>query len=296
MAEGLVMRFGKVTNVDDPHGGGRIQVRTVYDNIRGENKELPWYIPLLPKMLHVRPKVGELVLVISMAAGNFDEPSFYVGPLISQEDKLFREDADGALSITSTGYIGWEENPRGKKGVQPTLYPNTADIAIEGRKDTGIQLKDEEVRVKAGVKVVDERGPRNNTSNPAFISLKYYPKNDVFKEGYKSTATIVADKINLISRLSDDPETKEIPVTENQDRKAEDKDNLISDSAMRELVEKAHQVPYGDVLIQFLDLFRTAFATHVHPFPTMPPCQDPNIVAVSSYDLNKTLSDNVRIN
>ena len=296
MAEGLVMRYGKVTNVDDPHGGGRIQVRTVYDNIRGENKELPWYIPLLPKMLHVRPKVGELVLVISMAAGSFDEPSFYVGPLISQEDKLFREDADGALSITSTGYIGWEENPRGKKGVQPTLYPNTADIAIEGRKDTGIQLKDEEVRVKAGVKVVDERGPRNNTSNPAFISLKYYPKNDVFKEGYKSTATIVADKINLISTLSDDPETKEIPVTENQDRKAEDKDNLISDSAMRELVEKAHQVPYGDILIQFLDLFRTAFATHVHPFPTMPPCQDPNIVAVSSYDLNTTLSDNVRIN
>lgn len=296
MAEGLVMRFGKVTNVDDPHGGGRVQVRTVYDNIRGENKELPWYIPLLPKMLHVRPKVGELVLVISMAAGSFDEPSFYVGPLISQEDKLFREDADGALSITSTGYIGWEENPRGKKGVQPTLYPNTADIAIEGRKDTGIQLKDEEVRVKAGVKVVDERGPRNNTSNPAFISLKYYPKNDVFKEGYKSTATIVADKINLISTLSDDPETEEIPVTENQDRKAEDKDNLISDSAMRELVEKAHQVPYGDILIQFLDLFRTAFATHVHPFPTMPPCQDPNIVAVSSYDLNKTLSDNVRIN
>lgn len=296
MAEGLVMRYGKVTNVDDPHGGGRVQVRTVYDNIRGENKELPWYIPLLPKMLHVRPKVGELVLVISMAAGNFDEPSFYVGPLISQEDKLFREDADGALSITSTGYIGWEENPRGKKGVQPTLYPNTADIAIEGRKDTGIQLKDEEVRVKAGVKVVDERGPRNNTSNPAFISLKYYPKNDVFKEGYKSTATIVADKINLISTLSDDPETEEIPVTENQDRKAEDKDNLISDSAMRELVEKAHQVPYGDILIQFLDLFRTAFATHIHPFPTMPPCQDPNIVAVSSYDLNKTLSDNVRIN
>ncbi len=296
MAEGLVMRYGKVTNVDDPHGGGRIQVRTVYDNIRKKNEELPWYIPLLPKMLHVRPKVGELVLVISMAAGNFDEPSFYVGPIISQEDKIFKEDADGALRITNTGYIGWEENPRGKKGVQPTLYPNTADIAIEGRKDTGIQLKDEEVRVKAGVKVVDERGPKNNTSNPAFISLKYYPKNDVFKEGYKSTATIVADKINLISTLSDDPETKEIPVTENQDRKAEDKDNLISDSAMRELVEKAHQVPYGDILIQFLDLFRTAFATHIHPFPTMPPCQDPNVIAVSSYDLNTTLSDNVRIN
>ena len=111
-----------------------------------------------------------------------------------------------------------------------------------------------------------------------------------------STATIVADKINLIGTHTTDPATKEIPVTENKDMSAEDKDNLISDSAMKELINKAHQIPYGDKLIEFLDILRVAFAKHVHPFPTMAPCNDENMKAVATYDLEGTLSDNVRIN
>jgi hypothetical protein len=296
MAESAVIRFGRVTNVNDPHGGGRIQVRTTFDNPIEHDEDLPYYIPLLPKMLHIMPKVGEMVLVFSMAAGEFNNFNYYIGPLISQEDKLFYEDADASLRLTETGYIGWGPNPRLKKGVKPTLYPASEDIAIEGRKDTGIQLKDEEVRIKAGVKVVDYRGPKNNTKTPAFISLKYYPKNDYEKDGFMSTATIVADKINLIGTHTTDPATKEIPVTENKDMSAEDKDNLISDSAMKELLNKAHQIPYGDKLIEFLDILRVAFAKHVHPFPTMAPCNDENMKAVATYDLEGTLSDNVRIN
>ena len=297
MAEGTIIRFGKVTNVLDEHGGGRIQVRTPYDNPIDNDANLPYYIPLLPKMFYITPKVGEMVMVFSMAPGEFNNFNFYIGPLISQEDKLFYEDGDAALRITETGYIGWGSNPRLKKGVTPTLYPALEDVAIEGRKDTGIQLKDEEVRIKAGVKVVSEKdGPKNNTETPAFISLKYYPKNDYDVDGYKSTATIVADKINLIGTHTTDPATKEIPVTENKDMNAEDKDNLISDNAMRELVNKAHQIPYGDTLIEFLDILRTALAKHVHPFPTMAPCNDENMKSVATYDLEGILSDNVRIN
>lgn len=296
MAEGAVIRFGKVTNVLDEHGGGRIQARTPFDSIIEKDIDLPYYIPLLPKMFYVTPKVGEEVLLISMAPGEYNSFNFYIGPLISQEDKLFYEDGDAAIRITETGYIGWGPNPRLKKGVKPTLYPELDDIAIEGRKDTGIQLKNEEVRIKAGVKVVDEKGPKNNTESPAFISLKYYPKNDYDLDGFKSTATIVADKINLIGTHTTDPATKEIPVTENKDETARDKDNLISDAAMKELLNKAHQIPYGDKLIEFLDILRTAFAKHVHPFPTMAPCNDENMKAVATYDLNGTLSDNVRIN
>lgn len=296
MAEAALIRFGRVTNIDDPHGGDRIQVRTTFDNPIENNEDLPYYIPLLPKMLHIKPKVGELVLVFSMAAGEYNNFNYYIGPLISQEDKLYYEDSNAALRLTETGYIGWGHNPRLKKGVKPTLYPAPEDISIEGRKDTGIQLKEEEVRIKAGVKVVGNKGPKNNTETPAFISLKYYPKNDYDSDGYMSTATIVADKINLIGTHTTDPATKEIPVTENKDMSAEDKDNLISDSAMKELINKAHQIPYGDKLIEFLDILRVAFAKHVHPFPTMAPCNDENMKAVATYDLEGTLSDNVRIN
>jgi hypothetical protein len=296
MAEGAVIRFGRVTNVDDPHGGGRIQVRTPFDNTVENNDDLPYYIPLLPKMLFVIPKVGELVAVFSMAAGEFTNCNFYIGPIISQEDRLFYEDYADALKISEHGTRDWDMNPRIKKGVKPTLYPEMDDIAIEGRKDTGIQLKKEEVRIKAGVKVIGNNGPKNNTETPAFISLKYYPKNDYDTDGFKSTATIVADKINLIGTHTTDPATKEIPVTENKDMSAEEQDNLISDSAMKELLNKAHQIPYGDTLIEFLDILRTAFAKHVHPFPTMAPCNDENMKAVATYDLEGILSDNVRIN
>lgn len=298
MAEGATIRFGKVTNVDDSHGAWRIQARAAYDNIIDKDSDLAYYIPLLPKMFHVIPKVGELVLLFSMAPGKYDSFGYYIGPIISQEDKLYFEDSDDALSITETAIKGWGENPRNKEGVLPTLYPEPEDVAIEGRKDTGIQLKDEEVRIKAGVKVVGDKGPKNNITSPAFISLKYYPKNDNKFDGFRSTATIVADKINLIGNpdSAQDPATSQIPVTQNTDKNAKEKDNLISDAAMKELLNKAHQLPYGDKLVEFLDLLRVAFAKHVHPFPTMAPCNDENMKAVATYDLDGTLSNTVRIN
>ena len=296
MAEGPIMRFGVVTNVNDPLGMGRIQVRTPYDNKTERDDELPFYQPFLPKFLHIVPKVGEYVGVLAPGPGEFETMNLFIGPFISQEDKLFYEAKEFAEAVTMQGYRGPGKDPRSKKGVKPTLYPEVDDITIEGRKDTGIQLKDEEVRIKAGVKIVDYSGPKNNTETPAFISLKYYPKNDYEVDGFKSTATIVADKINLIGTHTTDPATKEIPVTDNKDPNAEEKDNLISDAAMRELLNKAHQVPFGDTLVEFLDILRTAFAKHVHPFPTMAPCNDENVKAVATYDLNGMLSDNIRIN
>lgn len=298
MAEGPVIRFGYVTNIIDPKGGGRIQARTPFDNIKDRNDKLQWYLPLLPKMLYITPKVGELVLLISMVPGDFSHVGYYVGPIISQENKLFYEDWSKAQAITNIGYEGWDKNPRGEKDVPPTLYPALDDIAIEGRKDTGIQLKNEEVRIKAGVKVLKDNVAKNNTTTPAFISLKYYPKNDLNRDGFQSTATIVADKINLIGtpETVNDPATKNIPVTKNGDPNADDKDNLISDNAMRELLNKAHRLPYGDTLIEFLDLFRNTFAKHVHPFPTMAPCNDENVKSLADYDLDGILSDTVRIN
>ena len=297
MAEGAVIRFGRVTNVKDPHGAGRIQARTKYDNKIANDEELPYYIPFLPKMLHIKPKVGELALLISMAVGEHDHCNFYVAPLISQDDKLYFEEDDKALATTETGYIDWDINPHIKSGVTETLYPDVEDIAIEGRKDTGIQLKDEEVRIKAGVKVINIAGePKINTLHPSFVSLKYYPKNNPEVDEFMSTATIVADKINLISPAGNDPKTAHIPVTYNSDPNAEDKDNLISDSAMKQLLDCAHKLPYGDKLVEFLELLRTAFENHIHPFPTIAPCKDENMVALKAYELKDILSDNVRIN
>lgn len=293
MAEAPIIRFGRVTSVDDPKGGGRIQARTVFDNKSEHDEELQYYLPLLPKMLHVVPKVNELVLLISMAPGKFNYFGYYIGPIISQEDRMQYEEADDAIKITDSGYVDWAENPRNKKDVKPYLYPESQDISIEGRKDTGIQLKEEEVRIKAGVRVVDYPSVKGNLTNPAFISLKYYPKNTQYRNGFNSTVTVVADKINLFGNHSREMDVaKEVSDTPIRNRE----DNLIPDEALRNMMEKAHKLPYGETLVEFLKLFRNAFAKHVHPFPTMAPCNDENMKSVTTFDLDGTLSDNVRIN
>lgn len=298
MADGINIRFGWVTNVDDPTGAGRIQVRTKYDNFNGNDEDLQYYFPLLPKVFHVKPKKDELVILFTMASSEFEVTNYYIGPIISQPQKIKHEFYTDAQKITDRSPFGYEPNPEYEQGVLPTLYPGNDDICMDSRGNTGIQLKNNEVRIKSGVRILTDKGFVNNTENPAFISLKYYPDNTYgdYGEGFKSTATIVADKINLLGANSEDPDTKNIPVTHNEDNEAEDKDNLISDSAMQELVRKAHQIPYGDKLVEFLTDLRDALATHVHPFPTMAPCNDEKMKKVASYNFDNMLSDIVRIN
>ena len=58
--------FTKVEYVEDSQAGLRIKVRIpsvdLYDDPL--NEDWPWAFPLLPKHLHINPKVGECVLVI----------------------------------------------------------------------------------------------------------------------------------------------------------------------------------------------------------------------------------------
>ena len=74
-----------------------------------------------------------------------------------------------------------------------------------------------------------------------------------------------------------------------------DRDDLISDQTMNEIIEKAHQLPYGDILIEFLEIFRKAFISHVHPYPGLPPCSTDDVIKTTSYNLKDILSENIRI-
>ena len=171
-------------------------------------------------------------------------------------------------------------------------FPKTEDIAIYGRKDTDIILSDDDIRIRSGARLYDESTPtlvNFNKRSPSFIKLKYYP-NELLN-GVKSTATIVADKINLISPQG-------LPFFN-----VTDTNEGISDEEMKKIIEKAHKLPYGDELIEFLCYFLKMFKSHTHKYHNMPPCPDSNSKIFDSlYDgtqqnLEKSLlSDNVKIN
>ena len=282
-------RKARVVSVEDSADGERIKVRLLPEDKSTSPDDLVYAYPFLPKFLHIKPKVGECVETFTAVSNDGYSQRFYVGPVISQPNHMLYEPYYLFSTAINRGSLITPEVAPSMDPETNGAFPKDEDIALEGRKNAGVQLTEDDVRIKAGVKVVD-RGDNNkvrfNTKNPAYIKAKYHTSTQTTEDGqiYDSSVNVVADKINLIG--TDSKECFNVT----------DPDDLITDEEMRKIIEKAHQLPYGDVLIEFLRLFRTAFLNHVHPYPGIKPCVDSAFVGpVQSYDLNKILSDTVRI-
>lgn len=284
-----IIRFGKVVNNYDPLGAGRIKVRVSGDDLHNADSQLLWVVPLLPKMIHIIPKIDETVIIINRDLGNEGSQRFYLGPIISQPQFMYEDiPMENALKLMSGSMIGGDQNPLYKDNAMGTL-PNDADIAFLGRKDSDIILKDNDVRIRCGVKKTNEKDKRDfvfNDITPAFIKLKHYTEKDKPMGDYKSVATIVADKINLVGTNSRDP------------FKVDSRTDLMAEEEVARFVKEAHQLPFGDKLIEFLKIFITAFQSHTHPWvgAGMTPCKDFTYKALADYNLESILSTTVRIN
>ena len=281
--------FGVVKSTYDPANAGRIKVRLPGTDLKEEDKDLPWSFPLLPKMIHIRPKLGETVMIITRQFDNEHSARFYIGPVISQPQFMYEEtNENSALRAISGTRLGPAVNPLQLAQTVGTL-PEDGDVAFLGRKDADIILKDNDVRIRCGVKKTDDSDKTNfsfNSIHPAFIKLKHYEGDEVAKGGYESAINIVADKINLIGSDS------------REKYKFNDTDELISEDEVARFVKEAHQLPFGDKLIEFLRIFITAFQSHTHPWvgAGMTPCKDITYKALADYNLESILSTTIRIN
>jgi hypothetical protein len=174
-------------------------------------------------------------------------------------------------------------------------YPKEEEVSVAGRKNSDIILGDDDIRIRCGAKKVTDLDKGTcifNADSPAYIKLKYHEKpikitkKDGSGEDVESTATIVADRINLIGNKSQfQPCNRQNP------------DEFIDDDNMKNLIEKAHQIPYGDVLVHFLRMFRQALLYHTHKYSMLPTTVDPVFVQpVKDFDLNSMLSESIKIN
>jgi len=89
------LKFGEVMAVDDPLGLDRVKVWIKGSVTTGGDDELlgegvsgydalPWCLPLLPKHLSIKPKVGEMVLIFLLNKQKESADRLYIGPIISQ--------------------------------------------------------------------------------------------------------------------------------------------------------------------------------------------------------------------
>lgn len=282
--------FAEVRSVEDTKAGLRIKARIPYvDALIRKDSELPYAFPLIPKMLHVNPKVHECVLVILQTQGETKGDRFFVGPVISQAYQMNHDPYDySARSL----FLGREESkvlPDPKMNPENDgSLPDRDDVALQGRKNTDVILKDNEVRIRCGFKKEPNGKPKNtllfNKSDMAYIQMRYNKAKDEKNERYSSVINIVADRINL---LSHDSRTY---------FNLNDPKHLITDDEMKRILEEAHPLVYGDELIALMKKLIDLFQEHTHPFPQKPPTFIGTQLDTLNTDLTQLLSKSVKTN
>jgi hypothetical protein len=323
------LKFGVVKSIKDPDGMGRIKVfvpgspsvggdddwKDGASNIDEAIDNLPYCFPLLPKHLSTIPKVDETVLVFVMDKTKQHVDRFYIGPIISQLDKL-KEDKlyANATRAFSFAQITPAKSVTGQKTSDTVLpdiigvFPNPEDISIQGRYNTDITQKENEIIIRAG-----KFEPSSNNDNPfkiqfnaktqAYIQIKNeanISKPDSENPEKGSVTNIVANKINLLTHKDGSPRF---------DLTYRDLKNnttpYISDEELTRVLEEAHQLPFGDILLEYLRLLKNAIFSHVHNGnggPATDLSASGNVQAVAALrskaeDLeNRMLSKNIRIN
>ena len=288
----FILKYGKVVSVEDENFGLRIKARmlnqgTVYKTI----DDLPFLYPLLPKILHINPKIGELVLIIHPRVETVQGEGFFIGPVISQPQRMFLDYYESAQSLLP-----------GKQALNPLTNPNRNvlnngtlpdrnDISIFGRGNTDIILKETETQIRCGHKLNYKNGLDNlmfNDRDLSYIQLKYLKYSKIDKEEeYKSIINVVADKINLLSHQSSD----KFNLTE--------RGKLISDDELDNIMTKAHPMVFGDNLVDFLKAFVNIFLNHEHKWAQLPPTVDMNLQLFLNEKYNKMdkmLSKSIKLN
>lgn len=259
-----VIYYGRVMQITDD-GTNRIKVRIKgLDDKKPTNDDLPWAHSFLPMMLNILPQEGETVKIILMDTKNPDIGREWVGPLISQPDRIKRDPhfytsmsgREGSLLKLGTS-ITYLPDTEG-------VYPKPDDISIIGRNNTDIIQRKEEITLRVGKHLPDNPLKRNE-KNPAYIDIlmlrpselnKPNDGNDGSKDIKKSLnisddrtdITVLSNKIFLIGRDSNSKIIKP----------------LLSKNDHITLEDNLHPLVYGDTLLEFMLLFQNWMVSHIH--------------------------------
>lgn len=292
------IKLCEVVSIDDTYNSGRIKVRLYPEDNGQPLDEIPYAYPILPKMFNVLPKVGEAVMIFLTEAGNGYSNRYYAGPIISQLPTL---EYSGYHTRAFTHYKDSVMSPLPDQDLINTAtgaFANKEDVSIYGRKGTDIILKENDIRIRAGARIDGDNriGKAFNNLNSAYLKLKYseFPTvvsnfdassgKKVTAKSWQSSATLVADEINLLSTNSD------------THFKLTDEKDLVSDDEMKNIILNAHALPYGDILVEFLKRFLWEFKNHTHTFPGKLTALNKGHEDIYEYDFDKMLSKNIRIN
>lgn len=316
------LKPGVVVSIKDEQGLGRIKVAIKgpssvggddgwYNNLKSkeENLEnLAWSFPLLPKHLSAIPKEGETVWVFVTSTKKQHSDRLYIGPIISNVTKLNEDNLVNGTPYTPFTFgtieggrpaIYDEKTNNNRLEDLKGIFPKADEISIQGRYNTDITQKNNEVVIRAGKfesTGTNEFKIKFNFSTQGFIQIKNNVKlpfpneqnKDLTENG--SITNIVSNKINLFTYKDGSP------------RLNINNDTLISDEELSRMFEESHQLPFGDKVLEYLKLLRDAVVNHVHRTSGLSATDSINSQSVkllidkSKQLETEILSKNIRIN
>lgn len=261
-----------ISNIDEIDGAIlKVRVQGIDDKYNVTNEDLPNCYPLLPKFFHVIPKVGEVVRVLLTDINRPNTLRYWMGPVISQPQYYQQESNLTADNGTEYGISQPDITPS-KIENAIGIYPEINDIALLGRDNNDIILKDKQVTLRVGKHLVNDT-LRLNRNNPGYINLK------ISENGDLSTIMTVANKIGLMSH--------------NGKRKF---NAILDDEEITRFFEESHPLVKGDITVEVFKKIINAILFHVHGGSGAPPAATNPIIELQNLDLSRILSENIRIN
>ena len=274
------------------------------ENNAYSNKDLiflPNSFPLIPKHINFIPKKGEMVLVMLQGINDMYDDRFYIGPITSSLTKLNYDPKITALSNFSIGITDATEEID-RIPLAKGVYEDPQNVTINGRGNTDIIQRNEEILLRCG-KFVSNNPLQFNSVNPGFIQIKsdFNISIENSEETKKVTVTnIVSEKINLLTYNGSPSLTSNKGLT--SVKKGTNIAEYINDDKLEEILTDAHPLVFGDTLVAYLKLIRTALLNHVHNGSGHIACDITPSIALKDFSdkaeklENAMLSKNIRIN
>lgn len=281
--------MGKVIDVQDDKNVGRIKV--YIDGVDQSNKNLPWVYPLMSRIVHIMPQIGELVLVFFADAKKEKESQkyqnrFWIGPIITNYENI-NYDSQDSLALVNNGTVNTnlltytnltdplQVKSKNKKNTERGLFPvdnetapltnNLHEVSLIGRNNTDITQSDNKIKLRAG-KHKKNKPTETNTKNPVYSILEFIDENT----SYGLTA---GDEIYLISHKGRFKFKK-----------------TLTKNDIADLKQNSQSMLYGELTVQYLKVLTEVFLNHIHSHPAKPPTYG----ATSPYkieDLRKQLQN-----
>jgi hypothetical protein len=285
-----------VVSNEDPLGMKRIIARIVSIDENGNTfggrdrdtpeEQLPMCIPMIPNHFHIVPLPGEMVYIILENPEDNSAPRYYIGSQINNPFKLnYQGFVDSNRVFDYTSFL-LDKNPT-TDPVVTTILPQTGDIALQGRNDSDLILKNTEALLVAGKFEKGQYTP--NTTSPAYLQIiqkENTPESNLIPRYSQSNLT--STNVNIYSSRGKFRESDLAKFEVSEDLKS-----------LGDFANTLHPSVYGDELVKLLNLIIQVMLNHIHtPQKSLVPT--PESDELSSYtvegNLQRILSNHVRIN